>query len=175
MNKRKSNAKLGRTKSHREALMRNQMSSLFTNGFLVTTTPKAKVLKQKTESFLHKIENDTLETKRLMYTILGKKELVKKAFEYSEKGEKKVSIVKISFRDGDSAETSKVTLIGFAKLFGKKKVTRKSKKESKKEEAVEDVERQKEQIEVKAKSEKKFLNIKDRFVKKERAKSRSGI
>ncbi len=175
MNKRVSKSKLGRTKSHREALVRNQMRSLFTNGFLVTTTVKAKVLKQKTESFLYKIETESLVNTRLMHTVLGKDELVKRAFEYVKSGEKKVSTVKVSFRSGDSAETSKIMLVGFDTLFGKKKTKSKGKKASKKQEAAETSEKQRERIEAKAKSEKKGLNLRDRFIKKERAKTRSGI
>ncbi len=174
-----SKIKLGRTKSHREALIRNQMRSLFTHGSIVTTTAKAKALKQKAESFLSKMESETLETTRKKYTILGKDELVKKAMEYIKNGDSKVSIVKISFRDGDASETSKVSLVGYDKLFAKVKAEVKgkkgSKKESKRERLVDELENQKEQIEAKAKSEKKGLNLRDRFVKKERAKSRSGI
>ncbi len=176
MNKRLSKAKLGRTKSHREALMRNQMRSLFTNGSLVTTTPKAKALKQTAESFLSKVEVESLEHTRAMYNMLGSKDLVKKCAEYIKKGENKVSIVKVSFRDGDSAETSKVTLIDFDKLFGKKKVTLESKKTGKKKEVeVKEETGKTQKVNVEKKTEKKFLNIKDKFVNKERAKSRSGL
>ncbi len=175
MNKRVSKIKLGRTKSHRESMIRNQMRSLFTHGFVVTTTPKAKILKQKSDSFLHKIEKEDLDTTRMMHVVLGKEDLVSKALKYLKGGDKKVSIVKVSFRDGDLAETSKVSLLGFDKVFAKKKAVSKSSTKSKKKEAVENAGKQRENIEVKAKAEKKGLNLRDRFIKKERAKSRSGI
>jgi large subunit ribosomal protein L17 len=121
MNKRLSGSKLGRTKSHREALVRNQMRSLFTSGYVVTTTTKAKVLKQTAESFLSKVDGESLDITRKMHSVLGNKDLVKKCIDYLAKGEKKVSIVKVSFRDGDSAEMSKVTLLVLISFLEKRK------------------------------------------------------
>jgi len=175
MNKRLSKAKLGRTKSHREALMKNQSRSLFTYGFVVTTTPKAKVLKQKTESLLNKVDGEKLESQKFLHMHFGKRELVKKVLDYCDKSEKKVSIVKVAFRDGDNAEMSKVILLGYQELFGKKKVvSKKGKKEDREKEVVQEEKKDFEKLEEK-KKDKGLLNIKDRFVKKERARSRSGI
>ena len=179
MNKRTSGAKLGRKKSGREALIRNQMRSLFSNGFLVTTTPKAKALKGEVESFLSKIKEDSLETKRKMHTTLGNASLVEKASELVKKEETKVGIIKVGFRDGDNAETSKVTLLGFEDLFGKKKkgkTSKTGKKEEKKKGETEFVEEKKDDKTLeKGKADKSKLSIKDKFINKERARSRSGI
>ena len=178
MRKRTSGAKLGRQKAHRESLMRNQLRSLFTNGFLVTTTPKAKALKQKAESFLAKIKEDSLEKKRLMYSVLDDASLVEKAMKYSKEKEGKVSVIKFGFRDGDNAEMSKITLLDYAELFGKKKGTRKvaKSKDTKKKGETEFVEEKKDdKVLEKGKFDKSALNIKEKFVSKERAKSRSGI
>ncbi len=176
MNKRISGAKLGRKKSCREALIRNQMRSLFMNGFIVTTTPKAKALKSEVESFLSKMKEDSLHNKRKMYSVLGKTSLVDKASELVKKGETKIGIIKVGFRDGDNAETSKVTLLGFENLFGKKKKSQIGKKEEKKKGETEFVEEKKDdKILEKGQTDKGKLNIKDRFVSKERARSRSGI
>jgi len=177
MRKRISEAKLGRQKAHRESLMRNQMRSLFSNGFLVTTTPKAKALKSIAESFLSKIQEDSLEMQRTMYTMFGDKDLVKKALEFSKNGDNKVSIVKVDFRDGDNAETSKITLLGYSELFGGKKTAKRpEKKKSKKKGETEFVEEKKEdKVPEKGKMEKGALNIKDKILSKERARSRSGI
>jgi large subunit ribosomal protein L17 len=173
MNKRVSKIKLGRTKSHRQALIRNQMRSLFDHGFVVTTTAKAKVLKQKTESFLSKISKESLETRRLMHITLGEQDLVNKVAEYVQKTDKKVSIVKFGFRDGDNAETSKVSLLGYTELFGKKKVQKRKSTKSKGKKVVQ--EKQEKVVPEEKKADKGLLNIKDRFVKKERATSRSGL
>ena len=176
MNKRTSGAKLGRKKSCREALIRNQMRSLFRSGFIVTTTPKAKALKSEVESFLSKIKEDSLETKRKMHSTLGDSSLVEKASELVKKGENKVGIIKIGFRDGDNAETSKVTLLGFEDLFGKKKKRKTGKKEEKKKGETEYVEEKKDdKVLEKGQADKGKLNIKEKFLSKERARSRSGI
>jgi len=42
MRHRKAGRKLGRTSSHREAMFRNMVTSLFEHDRIVTTTPKAK-------------------------------------------------------------------------------------------------------------------------------------
>ena len=173
-----SGAKLGRKKSGREALIRNQLRSLFNRGFVVTTTPKAKVLKSKAESFLNKAKEDSLESKKLMHTVLGNSSLVEKASEYLQKAEVKVGIVKVAFRDGDNAETSKVTLLGYSDLFetkkGKKKTTKgKSKRKKGETEVVE--EKKDEKFVEKGEKGKGVLNLKDKFISKERARSRSGI
>lgn len=173
-----SGAKLGRQKAHRESLMRNQMRSLFSNGFLVTTTPKAKALKQKAESFLSKVKEDSLEKKRLMYSVFDDTSLVEKTAKYLKEKEGRVSIIKVGFRDGDNAEMSKITLLDYAELFGKKKGTKKitKSKEVKKKGETEFVEEKKnDKVLEKGEVDKSALNIKEKFVKKERAKSRSGI
>jgi large subunit ribosomal protein L17 len=177
MNKRIAGAKLGRQKAHRESLMRNQMRSLFSNGFLVTTTPKAKVLKGMAESFLSKIQEESLETQKTMHVMLGNKDLVKKASEFAKGGDNKVSIVKVDFRDGDNAETSKITLLGYSELFGAKKTAKRpEKKKSKKKGDTEFGEEKKEdKVAERGKIEKGALNIKDKILSKERARSRSGI
>ncbi len=172
--------KLGRTKSHREALVRNQMRSLFTSGSLITTTPKAKVLKQKTQSFLDMIKEQNLEVTRKMHVILGNAVLVKKATEYSKKGENKVQIVKIGFRDGDNAQTSKVTLANYVEKQ-KTKLQSKTTKVNEKAKAKEKTNGKGGETEfVEEKKDGKVLekgkiNLKDRFIKRERARTRSGI
>ncbi len=180
MNKRTSGAKLGRKKSGREALIRNQIRSLFTYGFLVTTTPKAKALKSEVESFLSKTSEDSLQTQRTLYSVLGNASLVQKASKLLKEGENKVGIIKVGFRDGDNAETSKVSLLSYEDVFGKKKKSVRSKKKDKKEEKkkgeTEFVEEKKDdKVVEKGEVDKSKLNIKDRFINKERARSRSGI
>ncbi len=175
MKKRISNRKLSREKAHRESMIRNQMRSLLTYGFLVTTTPRAKVLKGKIESFLHKLKEDNLETKRRAHSLLGEKKIVQKTLEYAKKEEKsKVGIVKYGFRDGDNAELSKVTLFDYAGEKTKQRPVKTKRKKGKGEtEFVE--EKKDDKVLEKGNIEKESLNIKEKFVSKERARSRSGI
>lgn len=177
MYKKVKKAKLGRETSHRKALMLNQIRSLFANGKLVTTSPKAKVLKGNVESLVlkGKKKGSELSFRREVINVLGSDELVKKYYEYIKNENSGVTIVKIGFRSGDNGEVSRVSLLGIAK----KKV-----KASKKVE--ETVVKKEEMKEEKKESNNPIKNIlrrdngkgidKTAVVRKtERAKSRSGL
>ncbi len=177
--------KLGRRKAHREALKRNQLRSIFTYGYITTTTPKAKMLKSKVEEFLNGIGKETLEANRDMHAVLGKKDLVNNARKYIKEGEGKVRIVRIGFRDGDAAEISKLFLSGYENVFDEHKPKSKQSKKptaSKKQEKTESKEPERivEKDEDKEKVDKDFMNkantkLKGQFSKKEKARRRSGI
>lgn len=162
-------AKLGRKASGRKLLIINLERALFTNGQIVTTTPKAKVLKSKVERLVSRLKDtkNVLVLRRELKKILGSDVLVTKALEYG-KGERVgVIIRKVGFRKGDNAEVSRVQLIGMEK---KKKVVKRGKKEDKKKkEPKVDVK------ELERKSEQKSIDKNTVVKKKERAKSRSGL
>jgi large subunit ribosomal protein L17 len=141
MYKRIKRAKLGRKKSHRESLIDNLLRSLFDHNYVVTTTTKAKVLKQNAESLIEvgKKKEDDLEFIRKLNNVLGKESIVKKYLEYIKKDKAGVGFVRVGFRDGDNAELSRVYLLGLDK---KKSVAPKSKKEdTKKKDDIEEAEK----------------------------------
>lgn len=174
MQKRVKTKKLGRTHSHKKALVLNMLRSVVKNGSIKTTTPKAKVVKNEIESLLSKVKNSKegdLALRRKLQEILGDSALVKKILEV-----KDISVVlkKVGFRDGDNSEVSIVEIEGLkvkkAKSTSKKKLEKKE---------VEEVEKS-----IPAVEESKKRNILDlgkksvkevASVKKERAKSRSGL
>lgn len=164
-------AKLGRKASNRKALMINQLRSLFESGHVVTTSPKAKVLKTNADSIiaLGKKNKGMLSLRRELAVTLKDEKLVKKFIEYVEKTEAGVRIVKIGFRKGDNGEKSRVELIGMEKKT--KKIVKKT--AEKKEEVKE------EKVAPKAKVSKNILGKgidKSATVKKTgRATSRSGL
>ena len=176
MYKRNSIKKLGRKRSHRKALVRNLLRSIMQSGKVNTSSVKAKVLRGELTSILSKAKNSDekdISLLRDMLTIFGNKELVKKVFEIAKKDSTKVSIKKVGFRAGDNTEMSLVEISGF-------KIKSKSKKQSKKEEK----EEKEEKVEIKKVEEKKrgILNLGRKnvskevtTVKKERARSRSGL
>ncbi|HOV29818.1 MAG TPA: L17 family ribosomal protein [Candidatus Dojkabacteria bacterium] len=125
MYKRVKKAKLGRTQSHRNSLRRNLLRSLFTHNSVVTTSPKAKVLKQDASSLIAKgiSKGQSLEFRRELGDILGSDVAVKKFYEYIKKEGVGVVITKVGFRSGDNAEKSRVILKGTEK----KKVVKKDK------------------------------------------------
>ena len=141
MYKRIKRAKLGRKKSHRESLIDNLLRSLFDHNYVVTTTTKAKVLKQKAESLIEvgKKKGENVDFMRKLNTVLGKQAIVKKYLEYVKKDKAGVGFVRVGFRDGDNAEISRVYLLGLDK---KKSAAPKSKKEdTKKKEDIEKTEK----------------------------------
>lgn len=162
--------KLGRKKSHRESLIRNLVRSLFNNNYIVTTTPKAKVLKQKASSLIEKGKNpkDTLSFRRELDVILGGEELVKKYFDYIKKDNIGVGFVRVGFRDGDNAEVSRVFLLGLDKK--KKKVSKEDKEEEKHEKQEGDIQKRRIELDVDKRVDKTAV-----IKKTERARSRAGI
>jgi ribosomal protein L17 len=72
-------AKLGRKASSRKALMINQIRSLFASGHIVTTSPKAKVLKANADSMiaLGKKNRGMLSLRRKLVAILKDESLLK--------------------------------------------------------------------------------------------------
>jgi len=168
--------KLGRKKTHREALIRNQLRALFESGHVRTTSPKANVLKSKAEELISKYSKD-LAFRRRIGDILGSKILVDSYMKYAKKKLKGVKIIKVGFRAGDMSEVSRVELINFKEKKAKRRGDLKggknikktdSKKEKKKERKIlngKNLER--ENVKVSATE-----NLK---VSKERARSRSGL
>ncbi len=186
MYKKNSIKKLGRTTSHRKAMIKNQLRSVLSTGKVKTSTVKAKVLKGELESMFNNIkkskEND-INLIRQLKKILGSDELVKKAIELGKKDGVKVTIKKVGFRDGDNTEMSVVEIEGF-KTEQKKEVKKGKKKEEKKEEKQEKQEGLESVIEQKEMEQKKkgILNLgrkpavqKTAPIKKERARTRSGL
>lgn len=164
-------AKLGRKASNRKALMINQIRSLFESGYVVTTSPKAKVLKTNADSMiaLGKKNKGMLSLRRELAVTLKSEKLVKKFMEYVEKAEAGVRIVKIGFRKGDNGEKSRVELIGMEKKT--KKIVKKASEKK--------AEVKEEKVAPKAKVSKNILGKgidKSATVKKTgRATSRSGL
>jgi len=143
MRKRNSIAKLGRTTSHRKALISNQLSTLFTYGKLETTTVKAKVMRSKAEELMSAVkkyaDDKVSQTRILNQKLLSRKARINCA-EFVAKSELKVSIVKVGFRKGDNTEKSEVVLVGFDKIFVKKsKETPAKQKTTTKDKKVEEV------------------------------------
>lgn len=174
MYKRKSIKKLGKKTSHRKALIKNQLRSLMLNGKIRTSSVKAKVIKGEISSIFGKAkkeEGDNITLLRNLIETFGNMNLAKKVIDLAKKSTTKVTIKKIGFRAGDNTEISEIEISGF-----KSKV--KSKKDLKKEEKEEEV------VETKVSEEKKrgILNLGKKNIskvatplKKERARSRSGL
>lgn len=171
--------KLGRTHSHRKALKQNQVRSILESGKVRTSSVKAKVLRGELESLLNLVkvskEGDISLIRRL-HEVLGKDELVKRIFELGKKDSTKVTIKKIGYRVGDNTQESVVEISGFKskKDSVKKKSTKKVEKEEEKKEVVEKKEFKEDKKGI-LNLGKKTVSKKVEPMKKERAKSRSGL
>jgi large subunit ribosomal protein L17 len=123
--------KLGRTTSHRVAMLRNLVTSLLEHEKVKTTDAKAKELRPLAEKLIGLGKRGDLHARRQALSVVRKAEVVKKLFEtlsprYQSRTGGYLRIVKIGFRPGDGAPVSLVELIGegkegAAKGKGKKK------------------------------------------------------
>lgn len=71
MRHRKAGFKLGRTRSHRTAMLRNMAASLFEHGQITTTIPKAKALRPFIEKIVTKAKKGDLHSRRQVISMLG--------------------------------------------------------------------------------------------------------
>ncbi len=144
----KKNNHLGRTASHRSALLSNMASSLIESKRITTTVAKAKALRKYVEPLITKAKNDSTHSRRVVFSYLQNKETVTALFgEVAEKVGTRpggyTRIIKLGKRLGDNAEMCVMELVDYNELLVKeekqatKKSTRRRKKAAPKAEAVE--------------------------------------
>ena len=129
---------LGRTASHRSAMLANMAISLIEHKRITTTVAKAKALKKYVEPLITKAKDDSTNSRRVVFSYLQNKEAIKELFStVSEKvGDRPggyTRIIKLGTRQGDAAQVCFIELVDFdpemAKDGGKKK-TRRSRRSS---------------------------------------------
>lgn len=108
--------KLGRTSSHRKALLKNLSIALIANGKIETTLPKAKELQSYFEKLLTKARANDAMAHRLVFSHLQHKESVKKlvkeiAPKYANKNGGYTRIIKTRLRIGDAALMAIIELV----------------------------------------------------------------
>ncbi|ALD20069.1 50S ribosomal protein L17 [Hymenobacter sp. DG25A] len=135
---------LGRTASHRNAMLSNMASSLIMHKRITTTVAKAKALRKFVEPLLTKAKNDTTHSRRLVFSVLQSKETLKELFgEVAAKiGQRPggyTRIIKLSdTRLGDNAEMCIIELVDYneilleAKSAGEAKTTTRRSRSKKK-------------------------------------------
>lgn len=131
---------LGRTASHREALLANLAISLIMHKRITTTLAKAKALKKYVEPLITRSKDDTTNSRRVVFSYLQNKYALKELFgEVAAKvGDRPggyTRIIKLGTRQGDAAQICFIELVDFdenmAKTTTKKKSTRRSRKSTK--------------------------------------------
>lgn len=109
---------LGRTSTHRKAMLSNMASSLIKHKRIQTTTAKAKALRSYIEPLITKSKNDTTHSRRVVFSYLQDKDAVSELFrEVSPKIIDRpggyTRILKLGARLGDSAEMAIIELVDF--------------------------------------------------------------
>jgi large subunit ribosomal protein L17 len=115
---------LGRTDSHRKAMLANMASSLILHKRITTTLAKAKALRVYVEPILTKAKNDTTHSRRTVFSYLQDKETVTILFrEIAEKIANRpggyTRIIKMENRLGDNAEMALIELVDYNTVYGK--------------------------------------------------------
>ena len=146
MRHRKSGVKLNRTSSHRKAMFRNMVTSLFKYERIKTTDAKAKELRRWADHIVTLAKRGDLHARRMAMSILREKDVVHKVFEEAPGRFASINggytrIVKIGRRAGDAAAMTLVELVSSdeVKTAKKKKAPVKSKTKPKTDEATEKV------------------------------------
>ena len=124
---------LGRTASHRSAMLSNMACSLIKHKRITTTVAKAKALKKFVEPLITKSKDDTTNSRRVVFSNLQDKIAVTELFkEISVKVADRpggyTRIIKTGHRLGDNAEMCFIELVDYDKNMAKtataKKTTR---------------------------------------------------
>jgi len=116
MRHRKSGVKLNRTTSHRQAMFRNMVTSLFKHERIKTTDAKAKELRRWADHIVTLAKRGDLHARRLAMSIVREKDVVHKLFEEAPERFASFSggytrIIKIGRRPGDAAAMTLVELV----------------------------------------------------------------
>lgn len=120
---------LGRTASHRKAMLANMASSLIQHKRIKTTVPKAKALKRFVEPLITKAKTDDTHNRRVAFRYLRDKTATAELFrEVVDKvGDRPggyTRIIRLGNRLGDNAEMCMIELVDFNEVYTKDKKTK---------------------------------------------------
>src|SRR4051812_40513390 len=115
---------LGRTASHRKAMLSNMTCSLIAHKRIITTLAKAKALRVYAEPLITRSKVDSMHNRRLVFSHLQDKEAIKELFGVI--GDKVANrpggytrIIKLPRRMGDAADMAMIELVDFNEIYGK--------------------------------------------------------
>jgi large subunit ribosomal protein L17 len=130
MRHRKAGLKLNRTQSHRNAMFRNMVTSLFKHDRIRTTGPKAMELRRWADHIITLAKRGDLHARRQALAIVRETDVVHKLFENAAERFGAISggytrVVKLGRRPGDAAPVALIELV--VSQDTKKKKTKKKK------------------------------------------------
>ena len=122
---------LGRTASHRGAMLSNMAISLIKHKRITTTVAKAKALKKYVEPLITKSKNDTTNSRRVVFSYLQDKYAVTELFKeisvkIADRPGGYTRIIKTGKRLGDNAEMCFIELVDYNENMAKEKVAKKA-------------------------------------------------
>ena len=130
---------LGRTASHRKAMLSNMAISLIMHKRITTTVAKAKALKKYVEPLVTRSKDDTTNSRRVVFSYLQNKYAVTELFKtvapkVGDRPGGYTRIIKLGTRQGDAAEVAFIELVDFDENMAKApkaaKKTRRSRRSS---------------------------------------------
>jgi len=122
----KSGRKLGRTSSHREAMFRNMVTSLFEHERIVTTEQKAKELRPIAEKMITLAKRGDLHARRQALSYIRSNSVVAKLFDqiqgqFADRNGGYTRIIRTGNRHGDSASMAIIELVTYKEDIGEEK------------------------------------------------------
>ena len=132
---------LGRTKSHRDAMLSNMATSLILHKRIFTTLAKAKALRVYVEPLINRSKEDTTASRRVVFSYLQSKEAETELFKnIAEKVADRpggyTRILKTGNRLGDNAKTCFIELVDYNENMLKEKAVKKTRTRRSKKSAV---------------------------------------
>ncbi len=117
---------LGRTASHRKAMLSNMAASLITHKRINTTLAKAKELKKYVEPLVTRSKTDSTHNRRMVFSYLQSKDAVTELFrevavKVGDRPGGYTRIIKTGTRLGDNAEMAMIELVDFNEIYSNAK------------------------------------------------------
>ena len=118
MRHRKAGRSLGRTSSHRAAMLRNMVTSLLEMERIVTTVPKAKETRRVVEQMITLGKRGDLHARRQAMSYIRSKDIVAKLFDqlstqYADRQGGYTRIIRTGSRAGDAAPMAILELVDY--------------------------------------------------------------
>jgi large subunit ribosomal protein L17 len=129
MRHRNAGYKLGRNTSHRRALLRNLVTSVFLEDRVETTITKAKAVRPHVERLITLGKKGDVHSRRQALTFLQTREAVTRLFDtvaprYGDRNGGYLRIVRTGWQKGDGAEKAFIELIGAEQVLDEKRQKR---------------------------------------------------
>lgn len=128
---------LGRSASHRRALLANLAISLIEHKRITTTLAKARALRVYLEPLVTKSKDNSTHSRRVVFSYLQNKEAVTELFgpiaqKVADRPGGYLRVIKLGFRRGDGAETAMIEFVDYNEIYnpnaGKTRATKKTRR-----------------------------------------------